>query len=53
MAGDFELTPDKLREVARFAQAAAQPVLSVFEDACPDDPLPRAALDAALRGRVR
>lgn len=45
--GDFELTLEELREVARFALSAAQPVLPVFEEARPDDPRPRAALDAA------
>ncbi len=43
----FELTPGELREVARFVLASAEPLLPVFEDACPEDPRPRAALDAA------
>lgn len=45
--GDFELTDDELRAVARFAAEAAQDVLPRFEAASPDDPRPRAALDAA------
>ncbi|WP_307833445.1 putative immunity protein [Pimelobacter simplex] len=43
----FELTPGELREVARFALASAESVLPVFEDVCPHDLRPRAALDAA------
>ncbi|MFD1248809.1 putative immunity protein [Nocardioides ginsengisoli] len=46
-AGDFELTPDELRVVARYAADAAAALLPVFEAACPDDPRPRRALDAA------
>lgn len=45
--GDFELTSEELREVARFALASAAPLLALFEEACPGDPRPRAALDAA------
>jgi len=45
--GDFDLTGDELRVVARFAAQAAQEVLNVFERAVPDDVRPRAALDAA------
>ncbi|WP_377321311.1 putative immunity protein [Pimelobacter simplex] len=45
--GDLELTLDELRAVARDAADAAAEVLPVFEAACPDDPRPRAALDAA------
>jgi hypothetical protein len=45
--GDFALTVDELRIVARYAARSAQDVLPVFEDAVPDDPRPRAALDAA------
>ncbi|WP_418063825.1 putative immunity protein [Pimelobacter simplex] len=45
--GDLELTLDELRAVARYAADAAAEVLPVFEAACPDDPRPRAALDAA------
>ncbi|SDT22220.1 putative immunity protein [Jiangella sp. DSM 45060] len=47
MTGDFELTDDELRVVARYAAESAQDVLPVFEQACPGDPRPRAALDAA------
>ncbi|MEW2529904.1 putative immunity protein [Streptomyces sp. NPDC047071] len=46
-AGDFELTMDELRVVARFAAECAQEVLPVYEDAHPGDPRPRAAVDAA------
>lgn len=47
VTGDFELTDDELRVVARYAAESAQDVLPVFEQACPGDPRPRAALDAA------
>lgn len=47
MGGDFELSTDELRVVARFAAESAQEVLSVFEDAVPGDGRPRAAVDAA------
>lgn len=47
MPGDFELTMDELRVVARFVVRSAQEVLPVFEDAVPGDPRPRAAVDAA------
>ncbi|BDM69844.1 hypothetical protein HEK616_33310 [Streptomyces nigrescens] len=47
VSGDFELTMDELRVVARYAAEAAQEVLAVFEDVSPSDPRPRAALDAA------
>ncbi|NLU68272.1 putative immunity protein [Streptomyces sp. HNM0574] len=47
VSGDFELTMDELRTVARFAAESAQEVLPVFEEAVPGDPRPRAALDAA------
>ncbi|MGW3008351.1 putative immunity protein [Streptomyces sp. NPDC001219] len=45
--GDFELTTDELRAVARYAAESAQDVLPVFEEALPGDPRPRAAVDAA------
>ncbi|WP_343317396.1 putative immunity protein [Arthrobacter sp. TMP15] len=45
--GDFELTMDELRVVARYVAEAAQQVLPVFEAANPNDPRPRAAVDAA------
>lgn len=44
---DFDLTMDELRVVARFAAESAQEVLPSYEGAVPDDPRPRAALDAA------
>ncbi|MEU0688030.1 putative immunity protein [Streptomyces uncialis] len=47
VAGDFDLTMDELRVVARYAAESAQEVLPVFEEAVPGDPRPRAALDAA------
>lgn len=46
-AGDFELTPDELRVVARFAVKSAEEVLPIFEAINPDDSRPRAAIDAA------
>ncbi|QUH02198.1 exonuclease SbcC [Saccharopolyspora erythraea] len=45
--GDFELTMDELRAVARYAVESAQEVLAIFEDAHPEDPRPRAAVEAA------
>jgi hypothetical protein len=47
VTGDFELTRDELRVVARYVAESAQDVLPLFENACPDDPRPRAAVDAA------
>ncbi|SDL23904.1 hypothetical protein SAMN05428985_111176 [Nocardioides sp. YR527] len=47
MPGDFELTTDELRVVARYVAETAAEVLPLFEAACPDDPRPRLALDAA------
>lgn len=47
MSGDFDLTMDELRVVARYVVRHAEDVLSVFEQAVPDDPRPRAAIDAA------
>lgn len=47
VTGDFDLTMDELRAVARFAVESAEQVLPVFEAAAPDDPRPRAAVDAA------
>ena len=46
VTGDFELTFDELRVVARYVVESAQPVLAVFEDASPGDTRPRAAIDA-------
>ena len=45
--GDLALTVDELRAVARFAAGSAQEILPVFTDAHPDDPRPRAAVEAA------
>ncbi|SCK50949.1 putative immunity protein [Streptomyces sp. WMMB 322] len=45
--GDFELTMDELRAVARYAAASAQEVLHLYEDAQPEDARPRAAVEAA------
>lgn len=47
VTGDFELTHDELRAVARYATTSAQSVLTVFESARPGDLRPRRALDAA------
>jgi hypothetical protein len=47
VSGDFELTMDELRAVARFVAESAQMVLPVFEDVRPNDSRPRAAIDAA------
>lgn len=47
VSGDFELTMDELRVVARYVVRHAEEVLPVFEQAVPDDPRPRAAIDAA------
>ncbi|MFT4227651.1 putative immunity protein [Micropruina sp.] len=49
VSGDFQLTMDELREVARYVMADATDVLPVFEAAVPDDPRPRAAIEAARR----
>ena len=47
VSGDFDLTMGELRVVARYVVRHAEDVLSVFEEAVPDDPRPRAAIDAA------
>ncbi|MFF7159735.1 putative immunity protein [Streptomyces sp. NPDC008139] len=47
VSGDFDLTMDELRVVARYVVGHAEEVLPVFERAVPDDPRPRAAIDAA------
>jgi hypothetical protein len=47
VSGDFDLTTDELRVVARYVVRHAEDVLPVFERAVPDDPRPRAAIDAA------
>ncbi|WP_326674165.1 putative immunity protein [Streptomyces sp. NBC_01257] len=46
-SGDFDLTTDELRVVARYVVQHAEDVLPVFEHAVPDDQRPRAAIDAA------
>jgi hypothetical protein len=46
--GDVELTMDELRAVTRFAAECAVGVLPAYEGAEPDDPRPRAAVDAAF-----
>lgn len=46
-SGDVRLTMDELRGVTGYAAACAQPTLILFERACPQDPRPAAALDAA------
>ncbi len=43
----FDLTGDELRAVTRFSAEAAQGVLPIVEQVHPDDPRPRAAIDAA------
>ncbi|MDG4803974.1 putative immunity protein [Micromonospora sp. WMMD980] len=47
VSGDFDLTMDEPRVVARYVVAHAEDVLPVFEQAVPDDPRPRAAIEAA------
>ncbi len=47
LSGDFDLTMDELCIVAHYVVRHAEDVLSVFEHAVPDDPRPRAAIDAA------
>lgn len=47
VSGDFELTMDELRAVARFVAESAQTALPLFEEARPLDTRPRAAIDAA------
>jgi hypothetical protein len=47
VSGDFDLTLDELRVVARFVVRHAEDVLPVFERAVADDPRPRAAIEAA------
>ncbi|MEU8707953.1 putative immunity protein [Streptomyces sp. NPDC048565] len=47
VSGDFDLTMDELRVVARYVVRHAEDVLSVFEQTVPDDPRPRTAIDAA------
>ncbi|MFC7403640.1 putative immunity protein [Georgenia alba] len=47
VSGDFELTMDELRAVARFVTRHAEEVLPVFERSVPEDPRPREAIEAA------
>jgi hypothetical protein len=47
VSGDFDLTMDELRVVARYVVRHAEDVLPVFVQAVPDDPHPRAAIEAA------
>ena len=47
VAGDFELTDDELREVARYVAESAEGVLRYFERVVPDDDRARAAIEAA------
>src|SRR5690625_1131041 len=47
VTGDFDLTHDELRVVASYVAESAQHVLPIFEAACPDDPRPRDAINAA------
>ncbi|MFI5834427.1 putative immunity protein [Micromonospora sp. NPDC051300] len=47
VSGDFDLTMDELRVVARYVLRHAEDVLPVFERAVADDPRPRAAIEAA------
>jgi hypothetical protein len=47
VSGDFELTIDELRVVARYAVEAAEEVLPLFEASQPGDRRPRNAVDAA------
>lgn len=52
-AGDFELTLDELRVVARYAVESAQEVLAIFEAAHPEDTRPRTAVEAAWTSETR
>lgn len=47
VSGDFDLTMDELRAVARYVVGSAEAVLPIFQRVHPDDPRPRAAVDAA------
>ncbi|MFF0598020.1 putative immunity protein [Streptomyces antibioticus] len=44
----IELSEQELRDITGYAAACAHRTLPIFEDAEPDDPRPREALDAAL-----
>ncbi len=45
--GRVELSPDELRAVAGYAAECARQVLGVYAKACPEDPRPALAIDAA------
>jgi hypothetical protein len=45
--GDLELSMDELRVVARYTVESAQEALPLFEEASPEDPRPRSAIEAA------
>jgi hypothetical protein len=45
--GDFDLTMDDLRAVARYVVESAEEVYPFFAEACPGDARPRTAIDAA------
>jgi len=47
VSGDSDLTMDELRVVTRYVAESAEEVHPFFGDAHPDDPRPRAAIDAA------
>lgn len=47
VVGDFTITMDELRAVARYVTESAEEVLPVFEEAEPGDSRPRMAIDAA------
>ena len=47
VVGDFELTMNELRTVARYVVESAEEVLPHFSDAHPEDSRPRTAIDAA------
>ncbi|MEJ3656107.1 putative immunity protein [Actinomycetes bacterium KLBMP 9759] len=47
VSGDFDLTVGELRAVAHYVVQHAVDVLPVFERVVPDDPRPRAAIEAA------
>jgi hypothetical protein len=46
-SGSIELSRSELRAVAAYAAACARPALAIFERERPDDPRPRAAIEAA------
>lgn len=47
--GDFELTLEELRLVARYVAECAEGILPVFEEVHPDDRRPRHAVEAAWK----